>query len=188
MWLLYVCVSVCMSTCSHVCMCVQLYMWKPNVHVSGSMFPALCFPLLFETRSLTWTWSSLIQTNCLASKLHGSTCLHCLIRLGLQVYNFYIGVGGPNSCWHLCGKHFQSHLPSPSAMGDSPVPIIKWNDGSFLTLDCKDIQYCCCGAHRKGASHCNTVALLKTHWACFFRKGFFTSPLCKPSYNVTGSM
>ena len=33
------------------------------------------------------------------------------------------------------------------------MTVIKRNDGSFLTLDCKGIQYSCCGAHRKGALH-----------------------------------
>lgn len=166
MWLLYVCVSVCMSTCLHVCMCVQVYMWKPNVHVNGSVFPAFCFTLLFETRSLTWTWSSLIQTNCLTSKLHGSTYLHCLTRLWLQVHSFYSGVRGPNSCWHLCGKHLRSHLPSPNAVGDSPVTIIKWNVGNFLTLDCKGIiQYCCWGGMQEG---CPTFAI---PWLCSSHPG-----------------
>lgn len=112
---MYVLMYIWVYVFTRVYECVGVHM-EATCQVNGPMFPALCFHLLFETRSLTWTWSSLIQTNCLASKLHRSTCPHLLIKLGLQVHSFYIGAGGPNSCWCLCGKHFTYRAISPAQM------------------------------------------------------------------------
>lgn len=145
-WKCGFCMHMLVYVGAHADMCVCVC--RGTCRSQMSMFSSPCFTLLFETWPFTWTWSSLILSNHLAIKLQGLTCStssqgwRCTALTSVLEVQTQISV----LVWQVL--YSQSPLPSPNAVGRFSLPlwypmtIIKWNSGSFLTLDCKGIiQY-----------------------------------------------